>query len=80
MTAHCTGCAGTKIDGPWGKKGRIATLPATRPEYKGKNAAGGRKAIFAQSSAYKSFAPTATEWHGWHAKLVDIRSGRIRSG
>jgi hypothetical protein len=41
----------------------LKTLPYVKPNYKGKNSAGGRKCIFSQSTAYKNgYTPTATPW------------------
>lgn len=41
----------------------IKCLPQCKPGYKGKNMRGGRKAVFAQSPAYKIEHDTAIPWN-----------------
>ena len=55
--------------GPWGKSGKIKQLAHLRVNYSGKNMRGGRKCIFAQSSAYKNYTPTAIPWPRNESKL-----------
>jgi hypothetical protein len=46
----------------------MKVLPAVKPNYKGKNMRGGRKAVFSQSRAYKgNFAQHSIPW-SWITK------------
>ena len=40
----------------------LKQLPQCRPDYKGKNSSGGRKAVFAQSQTYHKRPSVALPW------------------
>jgi len=54
---------------------KLKQLPHVKPGYKGKNDAGGRRCVFAQSQAYKQsnrhnqwpsgVTKIASPWYGW---------------
>ena len=68
--SHCSNCAGTKVDGPWGNGGRIKRVPATRSNYRAKNDAGGRKCVMTQTPGYaKDFQGRVASWHGYGRRL-----------
>ena len=53
---------------------KLKQIPSTKENYRTKNPAGGRKAMFTQSREYKNgFCPCAIPWYGWkeHCKLLD---------
>ena len=67
---HCSNCEGTKIDGPWGKGGRIKTVPATRLSYRATNDNGGRKCVMTQTPGYaRNFQGSVASWPGYGLRL-----------
>lgn len=52
---------------PYSGVSQLKQIPSTKENYRGKNAAGGRKATFSQSRAYRNGPEVAMFWHGLHA-------------
>lgn len=59
---------------PYAGAPQLKQIPATKKNYRGKNPAGGHKAVFSQSKAYHhGYTPTARPWYGLHAHLKQGR-------
>ncbi len=56
----------------------LKQLPYLKKSYKGKNAAGGRKAVFSQSRGYRHGPNCAQSWYGLYKQWMERKRQEAR--